>query len=83
VDDSEIVSDTLNSYFCNIWSELANHLPESDYSFPVNLTYSNTISSYEITNEKEIMSIVDELDLNKSAGIDSIPVKFIKNNKIN
>jgi hypothetical protein len=74
VDDSEIVSDTLNSYFCNI---------VSDYSFSVNLTYSNTISSYEITNETEIMSIVDKLNLNKSAGIDSIPVKFIKNNKIN
>jgi hypothetical protein len=78
--DPIIIADTFNSYFCNIGNELASALPKTDYEFPVNLTYLSTISSYDLTNEEEIMSIINGLDSVKSAGLDSISVKFVKKN---
>jgi hypothetical protein len=38
------------------------------------------MSSKDLTNEKEIMIIIDGLDSDKSAGLHSISVIFDKNN---
>lgn len=77
INNSQTISDTFNSYFCNIGIELSNkiqQLPNNPIKLPP--FNDNTIYLYP-TNPQEIQTIIKNLKL-KSGGIDNINAKTLK-----
>ena len=79
VDDPTSIAETFNEYFSQIGSNLAKKVPQSNEPFYEYLDNPNQHSLFFTpTNEDEIINIIKNLQVKKSAGPDDIPNSLLK-----
>lgn len=80
--DKEICN-YFNTFFCSIGSNLAKQIPVQYHNnltltTEICATGSNMLNKFEPTNTNEVVSIINSLKCNVSAGLDCVNVKSIK-----
>jgi hypothetical protein len=83
-DPIEIITNKFNEYFINVGPQLAKRIPKHDsITFEkylrLNGKYRDSMfTEVERITENEVMTEIDNLSLNKSAGYDEFNAKIIK-----
>lgn len=80
INDKKEIANSFNKYFTEVGENLARNIPDINYS---DSTQSLENSIYlEPTNEKEILTIIENLKCKKSPGIDGIRSETLKEIKL-
>ena len=78
INNREEIADLINNHFTNIRPQLASQLPNPTKTF--NHFITATSSTFQLTHIKlsDVVNLLKNLDINKSAGLDRIPNKLLK-----
>ena len=78
INNREEIADFINNHFTNIGPQLASQLPNPTKTF--NHFINATSSTFQLTHIKlsDVLNLLKNLDINKSAGLDRSPNKLVK-----